>query len=95
MSTSSPSDSICGVFVLIALLARPSLSDMAERVPLSRLTGSLRPTSGVGLRVSMPSSEFSLSSRRLFDRIGVREAKVDGVKWGLVIPNPKLSEGGG
>lgn len=54
------------------------------------LTGSLRMASGVGLLVSMPSSESSPSKRRLLGRIGGRCGSVD-VKWELDIPKPKLS----
>ena len=95
MSISSVSGSEDVAFALGALLGRPSISEVPEGTPLNRLMGNLRPPSGTGLPVSIPSSEFSPSCRRLATLVGVRDADVEGVKCEFVIPNPKLRAGGG
>ena len=93
-STSSELASDTVVFDVDAF--RVGLLTVDRETPFNRFTGNLRAeTSGVELRVSIPSSEESPSNLRLFDLTGESVLNVEVVRLDPAIPNPKLRAGGG
>lgn len=106
ISTSSSLEETSSTFAVLVVRRpspSPSISEPPEDdAPLRRLMGNLRRPSGVGLRVSIRSSEPSASNRRLFERAGVGGARVGSMWFGLEIgplnelerPKPKLRAGG-